>query len=257
MIHPPVFLVGAPCAGAELLGHALERGAGVAHPVGWRVPPPRPDGRPSRPIDRLDRSDAPEFGELAARSLRDSLRDRSEKPIDAGARPWRPVVAGGPVALQIPFLMEVFTDPRVVLILRDADQAVADVAEAWRSGLWANPQRWSGLPWSMPLVPGWEELTRTKLEEIVAEQWCAIADTVLDDLAELTPERWAVTDLHALIENPAAELTRICQFLEIEYEPAMSASLTSPAPWLRLSSAPDRFSGGTDGNPRPDGHDSM
>jgi hypothetical protein len=227
VIQPPAFVVGAPCAGAEVLGRALARGTGVAHPVGWRLPPPRSNGGSSRRIDRLDRSDAPELGALAARSLPRSLRDSPGRAIDAAARPWRPVVAGGPVALQIPFLAEVFGDSRFVLVLRDADQAVADLAEAWRCGFWVNAERWTGSPWSMPFIPVWEEQGGAELEGRIAEQWLRVADTALDDLAELRPERWTVTELDRLIEHPAAELSRVCAFLAIEYEPAMSAPLKS------------------------------
>jgi hypothetical protein len=225
VIKAPAFVVGAPCVGTELLSRALERGPGVAHTARWRVPPRGEDVAGPHGLDRLDRSDVPELGQAAAQSLGGWLCDRSGNPIDSGARCWRPVVAGGPVALQIPFLADVFPSSRFVLVLRDAGQAVAELAEAWRCGFWISAESWTGSPWSMPLIPGWEEPAGAKLEERIAERWLAIADTALDDLAELKPERWAVTELDTLVQHPAAELSRLCGFLDIGYDPAMIAPL--------------------------------
>jgi uncharacterized protein (TIGR03032 family) len=89
----------------------------------------------------------------------------------------------------------------------------------WRAGSrvgYPELPGWEGPPWSLPLVPGWRELSGRPLPEIVTEQWLRLTETLLDDLEALPPERWCVTDFKALLNDPMRELERICGFVGIE-----------------------------------------
>ena len=144
-------------------------------------------------------------------------RDGDRPGLDASGLRW---VDGTPrTALSVPFLAAICPDAYFVYVHREPGDTVASMAEAWRSGGYVScPDLpgWSGPPWSLPLVPGWRELSGKVLEEIVVEQWIAITSVLLDDLESLAPERWCVADLSALLDDPRHEVERVCAFVEIE-----------------------------------------
>jgi uncharacterized protein (TIGR03032 family) len=126
--------------------------------------------------------------------------------------------------LRVALLAAVFPDARFVFSFRDPAQALPEMLEAWRSERFVTcpglPD-WDGPPWSLPLIPGWRELRGRSLEEIVVAQWEAITGVLLGDLEALAPERWAVSDVGALLEDPRGELRRLCAYLEIPYDVAL------------------------------------
>jgi uncharacterized protein (TIGR03032 family) len=225
-IRSPIFLVGAPAAGTEVLYEALTRAEGVLFPrpgaqplvegLGNGAEAEAPPGG-----HRLDASDA--SPELAAR-LRESIASA------AADREGRAPAAGNGArfldrtprnSLRVPFLDAVFPDATFLYVHRDPRESIADLLGAWRSGRFVTHPKlpgWPGPPWSLLLVPGWRELAGRPLPEIVAGQWTAAAGTVLDDLERLPPARWAVTDYALLLDEPRAELERLCGFLGLEYD---------------------------------------
>ncbi len=98
--------------------------------------------------------------------LRDSffaaLRDRAERRPDAGAR-VRMLEKTPKNALRVPFLARVFPEARFIYLHRDPRPVLASMMEAWGSGrfrTYPNLPGWTGLPWSLLLVPGWRDLRR-------------------------------------------------------------------------------------------------
>jgi hypothetical protein len=131
-------------------------------------------------------------------------------------------------ALRIPFLAKVFPDAHFVYLYRDPRECLASMLEAWESGGFRTyPQLpgWSGLPWSLLLVPGWRELAGRPLPEIVAAQWKITTRTLLDDLDALAPERRSVARYDALLADPAAEIARICAAVGFRWDEPLGASL--------------------------------
>src|SRR5207244_514826 len=80
-------------------------------------------------------------------------------------------------------------------------------------------------PWSLPLVPSWRELAGSQPIEVTAVQWAAITEALLEDLAPLDAERFGVADAAELNANPRREVTRIAEFLGLEWEPALAANI--------------------------------
>lgn len=131
-------------------------------------------------------------------------------------------------ALRIPFLTKVFPDALFVYLYRDPRQVLASMMEAWESGGFRTyPQLpgWTGLPWSMVLVPGWRELIGKSLPEIVATQWQTTTRILLDDLEALPASRWCVARYDALLADPNAEMARTCAAIDFEWDRKLDAEL--------------------------------
>ena len=95
-------------------------------------------------------------------------------------------------ALRVPFLDAVWPDAEFIFLYRDARETLASMIEAWTSGYFKTYPRlpgWTGQPWSLLLVPGWERLNGLPLPQVVAHQWATTIDVLVADLAALPDER--------------------------------------------------------------------
>lgn len=131
-------------------------------------------------------------------------------------------------ALRIPFLAKVFPEARFVFLYRDPRETLSSMIEAWESGRFRTYRKlpdWSGLPWSLLLVPGWRELSGRPLGEIVAAQWETTMRTLLDDLESLPAGRCHVARYDALLVDPAREMQRLCAALELGWDLAIKDGL--------------------------------
>ena len=121
-------------------------------------------------------------------------------------------------ALRVSFLASIYPDAQFVCVLRQPPAAMTAALAAWSAGdAITEPSLpgWSGLPWSMALIPNWQELNGKPPAEIVIRQWSTIASILLDDLEALASERWRVVAYERLIGDPRQELGRLAAFLGI------------------------------------------
>lgn len=228
----PVFIVSPPRSGSSLLFETLARGpdaytiGGESHGViegiaGLDVPTRGYDS------NRLDVADAtPAVVAQLRERYAARLFDRDRQPPKAG--PVRMLEKTPKNALRIPFLLEAFPDARFVYLYRDPRQVLASMLEAWESGgfrTYPDLPGWSGLPWSLLLVPGWRELVGKPLADIVAAQWAATTRTILDDLAPLAPERVCVARYDALLADPAQEIARIGAAMDLRWDRPLDGPL--------------------------------
>jgi uncharacterized protein (TIGR03032 family) len=225
-IRAPIFVVGPPASGTDILYDALIRAEGICFPKREEQPfvDALADLDPAEGDAEGHRLRAADATPATAGKLRDALVptlvDREGRPAEGGAG-LRMVDRTPRNSLRVPFLDAIFEDPVFVYVHRDPRESLADLLGAWRSGRFVTESRlqgWTGPPWSLLLVPGWRELAGRELPEIVAGQWTSAATTVLDDLEKLPPERWCVTDYSLLLDEPRAELQRLCGFLGLEYD---------------------------------------
>jgi hypothetical protein len=151
--------------------------------------------------------------------------------------------------LRVPFLAEAFPDAVFVYLYRDPRETVSSMLDAWRSGKFVTyPELpgWSGPPWSMVLTPGWRDLVDHPLPEIVTTQWASATTMLLDDLEALDPDRWTVAAYDRLIADPSAEIGRIAEFCDFEWNieiteplPPSRHTLDSPDPEKWKRNAPE------------------
>jgi uncharacterized protein (TIGR03032 family) len=231
-IVEPVFIVCPPRSGSSLLFETLQRSPGLAtiggesHHVieGISALAPAAHDWESNRLDAGDASDG------AVAHLKDRfvarLRDRDGRQSTG---PTRLLEKTPKNALRVPFLAHAFPDARFVYLYRDPRETVSSMLDAWRSGRFVTyPELpgWEGAPWSLLLTPGWRDLAGRPLGEVVARQWAATVDILLDDLGALDPDRWCVASYDRLVAEPRSEIERLCAFLGVGWDD----ELTEPLP---------------------------
>ena len=228
----PVFIVSPPRSGSTFLfetlarakdvytigdeSHGLIEGIGVLHP--------RSRGFASNRLD-TDAAGSDVIKELRSR-FRAVLRDRDGAPPTQW--PLRLLEKTPKNSLRIPFLAKVFPEAQFIYLHRDVRQVLASMIEAWSSGrfrTYPNLPDWSGLPWSLVLTPGWRELNGKPLHEVVAAQWRAVTETLLDDLSALPRERVHIARYAALTADTAGEIARLCAAVDFAWDRPLETDL--------------------------------
>ncbi|MEO7052955.1 MAG: sulfotransferase [Rhodanobacter sp.] len=237
----PVFIISPPRSGSTLLFETLSKAPGL-YTIG-RESHALIEGTPglnARELgyesNRLDGSMAtpPLTAELRQRFLA-QLRDRDGHAPQQ--RPLRMLEKTPKNALRIPFLAKIFPEARFIYLHRDPHETLSSMIEAWESGrfrTYAGLPGWTGLPWSLLLVPGWRDLIGKPLRGIVAAQWNTTTRILLDDLEALPQERCQVSRYDALLKDPAAEIRRLCAALDLGWD----LPIDGPLPHSRYTVTP-------------------
>jgi hypothetical protein len=251
VIERPIIILSAPRAGSTLLFETLAQAAGI-HTIGGEshaliesIAALRP-GRGVVTSNRLTRKDATSAiveelrGKFAAR-----LRDRDGLPPAAGIGA-RLLEKTPKNALRIPFFLEVFPDARFIFLHREPRANLSSMMQAWRAKGWVTYRQlpgWPG-PWSLLLPPGYERLQGRPLEEIVAFQWRAANETILDDLGSVPRDRWTTVRYEDLIREPGPEVERLLKFAGLSMDSRLAEYLSKPLPLSRhtkTAPAPDKW----------------
>lgn len=244
----PIFIVSSPRSGSSLLfetltqapgvfsiggeSHALIEGIDSLHPAanGWQS-------------NGLGEADArPEVVEELASRFAAAARNREGVSPKPGR--FRFIEKTPKNSLRIPFLRAAFPDAFFIYLYRDERATISSMLEAWRSGRFLTyPELpgWSGQPWSLALVPGWQEWVSKPLAEVAVRQWAAVTDAVLDELEKLPDDAWCVASYDRLIADPQQEIQRLCKFVGIQWDRELAIPLPSsrhtltppdPAKWV-------------------------
>ncbi len=228
----PVFIISPPRSGSTLLFETLAQARDLfttgqeSHGLIEGIDGLRPAQR-GYDSNRFDESTAtPEVvGELRRR-FHSQMRDRNGHPPTQ--LPYRLLEKTPKNALRIPLLARAFPEACFIYLHRDPRQTLSSMIEAWQSAHFRTyPQLpgWTGLPWSLLLVPGWRELIGRPLHEIVAAQWEITTRILLDDLAAFPADRCHVIRYDELLAAPMAEMTRLCGALGLEWDKPLGATL--------------------------------
>jgi Sulfotransferase family/Aspartyl/Asparaginyl beta-hydroxylase len=228
----PVFIMSPPRSGSTLLFETLAKAPNLftigreSHALIEGLPGLHPRDH-DYDSNRLDATAAtPMLTEELRRRFLAELRDRNGHA--SGQRPIRLLEKTPKNALRVPFLTKIFPEARFVYLYRDARETLSSMIEAWESGRFRTYPKlpgWEDLPWSLLLVPGWRELDGRSLQEIVAAQWETTTRTLLDDLDALPPGRCHVARYDAFLANPADEVARLCEALEIDWDLPLDGAL--------------------------------
>lgn len=230
----PVFIVSPPRSGSSLFFETLAQSpsactiGGESHGIIEGSTASGVLGAAARGYEsnRLERADA--SPEIVA-ALRERFRRRAfDREGRHPAGRIRLLEKTPKNSLRIPFLAEVFPDALFVYLYREPHEVLASMMEAWESGGFRTyPQLpgWTGLPWSLVLVPGWRELIGKPLPDIVAAQWATTTRILLDDLERLPASRWCVARYDALLADPDAEIARVCAAIGFDWDRRLGAEL--------------------------------
>ena len=231
LIDRPIFIVSSPRSGSTLLFETLSRAPGLyatgteSHALIENNPRLTPRNR-NWSSNRLTAEDAlPETIETLARDFYERLMDRELKAADGKVRLLEKTPKN---ALRVPFFHAIWPDARFVYLYRDPRETLSSMLEAWQSGsfrTYPRLPRWTGSPWSLLLVPGWQDLNGKPLIEIVAHQWAITTRTLLEDLKALPADQVCTVDYAALVAEPQATMEDLCDCLSLQWDVRLDRDL--------------------------------
>jgi sulfotransferase family protein/aspartyl/asparaginyl beta-hydroxylase len=251
VIERPLIILSAPRAGSTLLFETLAQAdriytiGGESHRLIESIDGLRP-GRGTASSNRLTAEDAtePVVAELRRRFAA-NLRDRDARE-PAPAASCRLLEKTPKNALRVPFFLRVFPDAMFIFLYREPRANLSSMMEAWRSDGWVTYRQlagWNG-PWSLLLPPGYERLRDRPLEEVVAFQWRAANETILEDLHAVPRERWTAVRYEDLVRDPRSEIDRLLAFAGLSMDPRLADYLSKPLPLSRhtkTAPAPEKW----------------
>jgi hypothetical protein len=249
LITKPLILVSSPRSGSTMFFETLEKCpdlysiGGESHGVIESIPSLHPSARNyDSNILGIDDCD-----EGIAKKLRSDFYSESRK--EGGERPGpleliRLLEKTPKNALRVPFMHKLFPDASFIYLYRDPRHVISSMIDAWQSGRFKTyPELpgWTGLPWSLLLVPGWRSLIGKPLHHVVAHQWATTSKIMLDDLESIDSRNIEKVRYDTFVQEPQKEVDRLCQALGIRSKENLSAlslskyTLTPPHPdkWLR------------------------
>jgi hypothetical protein len=247
----PIFIVSMPRSGSTLLFETLAQAPDL-YTIGGESHRFIEGLAPFTPIahdwdsNRLTEADA---NHPAVTLLTDAfynfLKDRDGNQADGRVRMLEKTPKN---SLRVPFLDAIWRDGLFVYLYRDPHQGLASMMRAWQSGKFKTYSQlpgWTGLPWSLVLVPGWRELIGAPLPQIVAHQWTTATNVLLDDLEQRPAGRVVGLDYDVLIADPQRAMEALAPQLDLAWDrpltrqlPPSKMTLTAPKAdkWRELES---------------------
>lgn len=241
-LDKPIFIVAAPRSGSTLLFETLAASSqlctvgGEAHWLVEGIQGLRP-GAPGIDSNRLTAEHAtPPIAADIREQILTHLKDHAGQTLNVpGLRRFLEKTPKN--ALRIPFFNQIFPDAQFVFLWRDPRENISSIMEAWRSGRWRTYPKLEGFegPWSLLLPPGWRAMNRRPLAEIAAWQWQQTNRQVVDDLQTLAPQRWTVVQYADLVRDPAAAISKVCEFLGLAVDSNLAERLATGLPPSRYT----------------------
>jgi hypothetical protein len=227
----PIFLVSSPRSGSTLLYETLEKAPGAysigqeSHRIIEGIPGLSPSQRSWLSNQLVAHDASPERAEQLAASFYLELKDRDGRRPNGRVRMIEKTPKN---ALRVPFIEAIWPDSEFIYLYRDVRETLYSMMEAWRSGGFRTYPALPGWPdgtWSLLLVPGWQQLKRMPLPEIVAHQWSITTEILLDDLERIEKNRVQAIDYRTFLESPQSEIERIAAGVGLGWDRDLGATL--------------------------------
>lgn len=244
----PLVVLSAPRSGSTLLFETLVRSSGLwsigeeSHLVFQAFPELHPARRGYASGRLTERDATPALCHELRAAFRALVQDRDGRRYDDTPPDFRPtrvrLLEKTPRnALNLRFVRRVFADAKFVILVRDARETIASIAEAWRVGLrtgqfvtFPDLPGWDRRHWCLLLPHGWRAMKGKSLIEIAAFQWAAANQALIDDIKALPRERWIIVNFSELVSNPGTTVQRILEFAGIGPDPGLRALVAGALP---------------------------
>lgn len=230
-LERPIFIVSTPRSGSTLLFETLAQApdvytiGGESHWLIEDIPAFAPAAH-DWASNRLTADDAaPAPVEQLARAFYENLRDRDERPAEGRVRMLEKTPKN---ALRVPFFNAAWPDATFVYLYRDVRQTLASMIEAWRSAAFRTyPQLpgWTGIPWSLLLIPGWRRLNGLPLHHIIAQQWATTTELLLDDLSNIPRKRVRGMVYSDFLASPQTAVEALAASLGLDWDRPLGRQL--------------------------------
>jgi len=230
-IDRPIFLVSTPRSGSTLLYETLVKAPGLfatgdeSHRLIESVPGLSPQQRNWLSNQLVANDATADRAELLAAGFYRQLKDRDGRPATGRVRMLEKTPKN---ALRVPFFDAIWPESEFIYLYRDVRETLYSMIEAWRSGGFRTYPGLPGWPegsWSLLLVPGWQQLKKMQLPEIVARQWAITTEILLDDLERLGDGRVQAIDYGSLIDSPQTEMERLTAGLGLDWDRQLGDTL--------------------------------
>jgi hypothetical protein len=227
----PIFLVSTPRSGSTLLYETLAQAPGLfatgdeSHHLIETVPGLAPQHRGWLSNQLVANDALPDRAERLAIGFYRHLKDRDGRRPAGRVRMLEKTPKN---ALRIPFFDAIWPDAHFIYLYRDVRETLYSMMEAWRSGGFRTYPALPGWPegsWSMLLVPGWQQLKKLQLPEIVAHQWAITTEVMLDDLERIEKGRVQAIDYGAFLAAPQSEMQRLATGLGLAWDRQLGDTL--------------------------------
>ena len=233
MKDPPVFLIGTHRSGTTWLGSLLGKAPGFAY---WVEP------RQVWTYKNWHKPDDVLTAEDATDKIKRHIRTRFSKYTDLqGASRFCEKTPSN--CLRIPFIYEVFPEGKFILLIRDGRAVYRSTDEIQSKGANWNRIRERIRESSIKELPAyfdrvhwvWQKLTNKRLDywgvrppgwkgwlqnyspaQIIALQWATSILVASDRLSDLPEASHITIKYEQLVEDPARQLDKICDFVGIE-----------------------------------------
>lgn len=130
--------------------------------------------------------------------------------------------------LRLPFLLALFPDARIIYLTRDGRNNINSLMEGW---LHPHLFRSYHVPvklaipnctrthWAFTLIPGWQDLVSSPVEEIAAYQWLRCNEAVLAHQAQTKGQvPYLTVRYENLITQPGNVLAKIADFSQVDFK---------------------------------------
>lgn len=248
----PVFIVSAPRSGSTLLFEILAADdtfwtlGGEGHEHIESIPVLRPQSRAMESNRLTEESVTQRVDMMVRANYISDLRNADGilwKDVPERPRALRFLEKTPKNALRIPFFKKMFPDAKFIFLHREPRANISAIIDAWRSGgfvTYPGLPGWKGMPWSLLLIPGWQELVNKDLAEIAMRQWRDTNEIILDDLSALPAEDWCSVSYEDLLEDPEGTVRRLCDFAGVAYGERLKSVAANPLkPSKYTLTAPD------------------
>ena len=142
-------------------------------------------------------------------------------------------------SLRAGVISEALPEAQFIFVIRRPIEVISSLMNGWRSGRFVSVPDlpgWWGEKWSFPLIAGWRDVIGSPLAQVCAMQWAQITEAVLDDLEEMSRDKWELVFFEDFLKNPSIELKQISTNLKLDWQvaklpevlPITASSVTKP-----------------------------